>query len=299
MHKFKIIYTATFHLEPKSAVHAWLALPINSFGQQIVKTSLNFTPLRADQNSNDNTIIHTSLQEPGITKLTATIDATLKQYAVQVKNLNYLHHKKIVNAYTKNESFLEKTKQLKSLATKIKHESRDNLHALHMAFEHTVNSFSYCYPVQQRGVKKLQFDNLKGDCGEYTSFFVTLCRAMGIPARPSTGFVVSTKGKLLEHAWASVYVPGYGWCDIDTQYAALEQDIRQATEKYFLIRSDYRIAFSNGYNLPLHPTIPLDFSYSYWQQQYLPMSRKTVQVLQPIVFASRGKVKFSDTLLIK
>ena len=297
--KLKITYTATFRLQPQSDGRVWIVLPANDPGQKITKISLEFSPSRIYQDSNDNSIVYARLQKSETVKLCSKMEATLQQYAVKVKSPKFTKYTKLLKTYTKVEPFLEQPQWLKFLAQKIEHESTDDLHALKLAFQYTIHSFTYHYPVLHRGVKNLQPKHLMGDCGEYTAFFVALCRAMGIPARPSTGFVVSTKKKLLEHAWASVYVPGYGWCDIDTQYASLKRDIHRATKKYFLARSDYRIAFTNGYNLPLRPSIPPGFNYSFWQRQCLPMSRKSAQVLQPIVFASKGKVKFSDTLLVK
>lgn len=297
--KFKITYTATFRLQPKSEAYVWVALPTSGPGQKINKISLSFPPSRIYQDRNGNSIVHTRLQESRTIQLSSKIEATLQQYAIKTKSLRYPKHTKLLKTHTKAEPFLEQPRWLKFLAKKIKRESTDNLHALRLAFQYTINSFTYGYPVPRRGVKNLQPKHLKGDCGEYTAFFVALCRVMGIPAQPMTGFVIGSKGKLLEHAWASVYVPQHGWRDIDTQYAALGKNPLQATKKYFLARSDYRIAFSNGYNLPLHPVIPPGFDYSSWQRQCLPVSRKSAQVLQPIVFAHKGKMRFSDVLRVK
>ncbi|MFX1419102.1 MAG: transglutaminase family protein, partial [Promethearchaeota archaeon] len=78
------------------------------------------------------------------------------------------------------------------------------------------------------------YENLQGDCSEYSSLMVTLLRIQGIPARKVTGFVVSnyastrpsvgqtwnyysteSETTILGHAWVEYYVPEIGWivCD--------------------------------------------------------------------------------------
>lgn len=56
-------------------------------------------------------------------------------------------------------------------------------------------------------------------CQEYADLFVTLLRAGGIPAREYFGLtdsaeLRSSEGNIL-HAWADVYIPGYGWLVAD------------------------------------------------------------------------------------
>ncbi|MGA2573014.1 MAG: transglutaminase domain-containing protein [Candidatus Methanomethylicaceae archaeon] len=57
-----------------------------------------------------------------------------------------------------------------------------------------------------------------GVCEDITDLFVTLCRAAGIPAIEITGPIYSQDGLMgigETHAWADVYVPGYGWLEVD------------------------------------------------------------------------------------
>jgi len=156
-----------------------------------------------------------------------------------------------------------------------------------------VKNFTYCYPVQQRGVKYLSLDNLIGDCGEYSSLFVTMCRILKIPARNNTGFVIFPKQKKInEHGWANIYLKPYGWLDFDTQYASLEKN----ASPYFGRRNDYRISFTNGFNIPLKPSIPKDFKINYWNEHGMPLTHTAAQTLQPIIFASQKEIEFKDSL---
>ncbi|MFW9866694.1 MAG: transglutaminase family protein [Candidatus Thorarchaeota archaeon] len=94
-------------------------------------------------------------------------------------------------------------------------------------------------PDQEKGAS-WAYDNLEGDCSEYSSLMVTLLRIQDIPARKVTGFLVSNNPNLrprigdrwnfyasdsgyniLGHAWVEYYVPDIGWiaCDPTWQSA--------------------------------------------------------------------------------
>ncbi len=63
--------------------------------------------------------------------------------------------------------------------------------------------------------------NRIGTCDEFSSLFIALCRALGIPARYVSGVAYSNIPELEgfgNHAWAEVYFPGYGWVPFDPTY---------------------------------------------------------------------------------
>jgi len=59
----------------------------------------------------------------------------------------------------------------------------------------------------------------RGVCEDISDLFVALCRASGIPAVVVSGPTYSrdglTSGAEVGHAWTEVYIPGYGWLEID------------------------------------------------------------------------------------
>lgn len=68
------------------------------------------------------------------------------------------------------------------------------------------------------------FDTKTGDCKDFASAAVMLCRASGIPSRLAVGFtpgdydsISGTRQVKLKnaHAWAEVYCPGAGWVPFD------------------------------------------------------------------------------------
>ena len=92
--------------------------------------------------------------------------------------------------------------------------------------------------VQNSATYNLQFDNglnyeediivafledyREGICQHFASSTVLLLRMMGIPARYTIGYMLSTKeGKWLTyadagHAWAEAYIDGFGWVNIES-----------------------------------------------------------------------------------
>jgi transglutaminase-like putative cysteine protease len=58
----------------------------------------------------------------------------------------------------------------------------------------------------------------RGVCEDITDLYIALCRAAGIPAVEVVGFTYNDDGMLSQanrHAWAEVYIPDYGWMDVD------------------------------------------------------------------------------------
>ncbi len=75
-------------------------------------------------------------------------------------------------------------------------------------------------PSGRNGVDEFLFDTREGFCQHFSSAFVVLMRAAGIPARVVTGYAGGYHNRLGDywlvrrsdaHAWAEVWLPGRGW----------------------------------------------------------------------------------------
>ena len=64
--------------------------------------------------------------------------------------------------------------------------------------------------------------NKQGVCDELTSLFISMLRALGVPARFVSGIAYTDSPLFPEkwgpHGWAEVYFPGYGWIPFDVTY---------------------------------------------------------------------------------
>ena len=293
---FQIKYEAVLKSSGKNSVRAWMAEPQNSSKQRVNSISIIPEPNSEYKDKKGNKILYFNIKDEDSIKIEMEIGVTLWKEKIDLKSENFRIPDKpsgIFANYTKSEKFLEQDRKLKDLTERIAGKGDDTYSKIRSVFDFTVENFQYRYPIRKRGVRNLNLDDLKGDCGEYSSLFVAMCRSMGIPAVNLTGFVIFPKeGSVVEHGWSSVYLEPKGWMDFDTQYASLENN----KDKYFAQRDEYRVVFTEGFNIPLKPSIPEGFSTSYWKDAGLPVTGNSVQTLQPLVFASKYELEFKDSI---
>lgn len=89
------------------------------------------------------------------------------------------------------------------------------------------------------GVDEFLFDEKKGYCQHFSSSFVVLMRAAGIPARVVTGYAGGVRNpigdywvvrKMDAHAWAEVWLPQRGWVRTDPTAAVAPERIYDTLE---------------------------------------------------------------------
>jgi hypothetical protein len=281
----------------------WLSKPINVSGQVMESFQVNPEP-KNSYRYRDNVVlffdetltktkpfvletrwrVHLSKQE-ALPKKTSFGDSGIQDY----------------ETYTKSEQYLEVTNEITSLTETVVEGTKNNIEKILKIFNYVVVNFTYEYPVQKRGVKNLNLKAPRGDCAEYSSLFVAMCRSIGIMARNVTGFVIFDKEKsIVEHGWSQVYTNEAGWVDVDTQYAALENSIETGIKKYFLNRIEYRLITCIGFNILLEPNVPDNYSIEDCTNKLsLEMKKSVVQTLQPIAFAVLSKVSFNDSISVQ
>ncbi|MBC8374665.1 MAG: transglutaminase domain-containing protein [FCB group bacterium] len=144
----------------------------------------------------------------------------------------------IIEKYTRAERFLEQDDALVDTVFKLLENLADPISQAEAIYNWVQESMTYVYPPEQRGVKNA-LETLKGDCGQYSALFMTMCRIAGIPARQQSGFnfVPENTGA---HVWSEIYLPVKGWVPVD------------ATRKNgFLYLDNKRLITSIGLNIPL------------------------------------------------
>jgi len=290
---FKIQYTAQFISKASgNKLYIWLAQPLSDNYQKIRNFRVSYSPADIYNNNQGNKILFFPFKNFREIALKVNIFAELYQDGIAIKNKRLILPNRLPKRFLENERFLEQTPAIKKLATD-KTQEKNSLHEKTKSiFDFITDNFKYRYPVKNRGAKNLKLDNLIGDCGEYSGLLVAMLRILGIPSRNQTGFVIDPKGKkIVEHGWACSFFKGVGWLDLDVQFASQEKKNRQ---KYFCRRSDYRINFINGFNIPLKPTIPKRYLIDKHKKTDTPHTDKSVQTLQPLFFASKKTLKFSE-----
>jgi hypothetical protein len=159
-----------------------------------------------------------ALEEKDSLKLERTFAAIIFDYNLEAdSNLITAAWKyvspELIKFYTREEPFLEQTPKMKELVDSLLSNTKNPLTKARKIFTWIRENMKYAYPPKNRGAKTA-LNSLKGDCGQYTTLFVSLCRIAGIPARQRSGFHFVQENTGL-HVWAEIFLPPYGWVPVD------------------------------------------------------------------------------------
>lgn len=81
------------------------------------------------------------------------------------------------------------------------------------------------------------FNKRIGDCSEYSSLFIALCRINKIPAKWAVGHVIRKSGETETHSWLEVWLDDHGWVRMDPT----RRDFSNLRNYYIkLIDTDYQ-----------------------------------------------------------
>ena len=106
-------------------------------------------------------------------------------------------------------------------------------------------------------------DERRGNCTDFHSLFIAMCRSLDIPARFSIGFPIPSNVKEGEikgyHCWAEFYIEDKGWVPVDASEAFKHPEQKE----YLFGNLDYnRIEFTKGRDILLPESkdlMPLNF----------------------------------------
>lgn len=101
------------------------------------------------------------------------------------------------------------------------------------------------------------FNERKGVCVEYTHLLISLARSLGFETRYVNGYVLANAWQ--PHAWAEIYLPGYGWLPADATFGqagilddthiAIDYGDDQASAYDLLVTRDAEAKISVGENI--------------------------------------------------
>ena len=130
-----------------------------------------------------------------------------------------------------------------ALATQWRQEAgNDDAAIVQRSLDYITRDFGYTLDTPLPGrhaVDEFLFDQKKGYCEHFSSAFVVLMRAAGIPSRVVTGYVGGTRNvfgdywivrQMDAHAWAEVWLPERGWVRVDPTAAVAPERIYDTLE---------------------------------------------------------------------
>lgn len=204
---------------PGNSLVLWVPSPSPRPGQNVLKTESSLDPLRLDHN----------LQVYQLTELASGHEYSLDlNYKLSLSQLEYIIDKEDVPDHYDNlemmEPFLRDEKDI--FATYFKRTSM-------AVYKREKNPYAKASLLYDYVLWKMHPDSgnpeidhtkwltsRKTDSFGYASFFTSLCRGAGIPARIVSGVWISADiADVVTHYWSEIYLPGSGWFPVDTAAA--------------------------------------------------------------------------------
>ncbi len=146
---------------------------------------------------------------------------------------------------------------IKALAAEIAGDETDPLRLARRVYDYICTHVRYSYVRDYLlidNIPEFVLLNAYGDCGTMGLAFITLCRALGIPAKWQSGWSCYPDG-CGSHDWAMFYVAPYGWLYCDPSYGegATHTGNLARADHYFGNLDPFRLVASNEFQQPLTP----------------------------------------------
>jgi hypothetical protein len=112
------------------------------------------------------------------------------------------------------------TPAILAVADELKGEEKNPLILARRAYEYVTTNMSYSYMREYLcidNIPEFALFNKRGDCGVMALLFISLCRAMGVPARWQSGSHCRPN-RIGSHDWAQFYVAPWGWLHADLSF---------------------------------------------------------------------------------
>lgn len=149
------------------------------------------------------------------------------------------------------------TPTVKALAEEIRGDETDPLRLARRVYDWICTHVKYSYVRDYlliENIPEFVVVNGYGDCGTMALVFITLCRALGIPAKWQSGSSCRPDG-IGSHDWCMFYVAPYGWLYCDPSYgvgaAKNHNEVRR--NHYFGNLDPFRLVASDEFQQPLIP----------------------------------------------
>ena len=152
------------------------------------------------------------------------------------------------------------TPYLREIAARVTAGCTDPLSKAKAIYDYITEYVDYRYQpdyFQLDPIAELCARELRGDCGIFAIFFITLCRIAGIPAQWQSGLSVEPSGAG-SHDWAMFYVAPHGWLWADCSYGSASRRRGEPERRahYFGNLDPQRMAANHRFAAPLTPPDP-------------------------------------------
>ncbi len=261
----EITYTATIESIPDGAqvIDAWLPIAQDTDGQRVSRVQVNYPNggSISIEPEYGNKMWHKRFEAPFPESLAIEIEFGIHRSEIvieEAKSLAATPKGKSVLALYLKPNFLVPVDldPLNAIARELLLASDPPIVAGRKIYDWLIDEFTYNWqaPGAGKGDVRWACDSKTGDCNDYHSMFLALCRNQGIPADHEFGFPIRSKrseGVIPSyHCWARFNVEGIGWIPIDASEADKHPELR---EYNFGSQSLSLMKFTHGRDVNLSP----------------------------------------------
>ncbi len=146
------------------------------------------------------------------------------------------------------------TPYIKELAQKIVGDEKDDYSRARKIYEWITGHTTYTYVREYcmyDNISEYVATSLRGDCGMFALLFITLCRALGIPAKWQSGWFITPKFAS-PHDWAQVYVND-AWLPVDASFGNARRHGSRRNEFYFGNLDAFRMIANDDFLVDFEP----------------------------------------------
>ncbi len=236
-HAFRFNYSCQIIDVPKGAVNVdlWIPVPSDCQGQQVQSVEI-LRPAGASiavEEKYGNHIFHKRFSAPreDLNELGAALAFDVVRQEVVIPEAKDLTSSKRVEPPAELDVYLQPTRlipidgRIALMAIDLKIGAKEPIRAGRFLYDYLIETMTYNWKAEGAGQGDVRWacDSKTGDCSDYHSMFIALCRASGIPADHEFGFPIRTEepqGRIPSyHCWARFWVDGIGWIPLDISEA--------------------------------------------------------------------------------
>ena len=260
---FDFDYNFTIKDIPSSAsdIKVWIPYPPSTPYQSVEESSSNISELFSITQDKvyKNRLLYSAIKSPKDSSIEFDI-------RYRVRRNEYSHRppasgkKKDIplspglEKYLKPSKFITLSPRVRQLAVSITQGKSTTIDKARTIYDYVFENMTYnkTIPGWGFGDTERACDVKTGNCTDFHSLFISLCRASGIPAKFFIGTKLpkKSKGEVGYHCWAEFYVNGFGWVPVDISEAWKNQSKK---EYYFGALSEDYMEFTQGRDIILEP----------------------------------------------
>ena len=249
--KFEFTYQATLP-EMKESAKMWIPIPSDDEFQKIkinrIEVPGKHQILTDEKFGNQILYVELTPQDSGKT-MVLHFDVDRREKSVHVDRTS-------PEVYLEAEAYVPNNDTFKKIAEKaLENKNGGDLVRARALYDHTIDSMKYAKFGSGWGNGDAEFacDAARGNCTDYHSYFIALCRTVDIPARFAIGAAVPSSrdngGVDGYHCWAEFYAEGKWW-PVDISEA---DKYTSLSTYYFGHNPANRVEFSKGRDLVVVP----------------------------------------------